>query len=136
MMCWLSGFGGASSLRCVLVGVCAWVVMSGALRIIAVLDRGSLTRRQVQRRFVIAGILSIIWLTTPRVVEVTVIVGASMATGWIVRRIQNLLRSVSLVPHRPRFFVDGPACCCESRRREHWADSPVAVRRASAERAP
>ena len=44
--------------------------------------------------------------------------------------IENLLRSVSLVPHRPRFFVDGPACCCESRRREHWADSPVAVRRA------
>lgn len=141
MMHWLSDFGGASSLHCALVGACAWVVMSGALRIIGIFDRGSLTGRQVQRRLVIVGILGIIWLTTPRVAEVVVIIGALMMTGWIARRFRNLLRSTTLAPHRPRFFADGCggsppgiARCCESRGRAHWADMPVMVQGVSAER--
>jgi len=138
-MHWLSDFGGGSSQYCVLFGACAWVVMRGMLRIVATLDRGSLTRRQVQRGLVIAGILGIIWLTTPRVGEAAIIIGALMVTGWIVQRIRNLLRSASLVPHRPRFLgcessLSGTACCCESRGRQHWAEGPVTVHRASAER--
>lgn len=139
MMHWLSDFGGGSWLHCILFGARAWVVMRGMQRIVATLDRGSLTRRQVQRGLVIAGILGIIWLTTPRAGEVAIIIGALMVTGWIVQRIRNVLRSASLVPHRPRFFgcessLSRTACCCESRGRQHWADGPVTVHRVPTER--